>query len=113
MNAAAALSTAYACNSSVLCLTGQIRSDMIGIGRGLLHEIPDQLGMARSFSKFQARANTPRRFPIVSIRRWPKFAVGVHGRPMSRFRPISISPPVRLPSDRRLLRGAAPLVIPT
>lgn len=63
MNASAALSTAYACNSSVLCLTGQIRSDMIGVGRGLLHEIPDQLGMARSFSKFQARANTPAEIP--------------------------------------------------
>jgi acetolactate synthase-1/2/3 large subunit len=63
MNASAALSTAYACNSSVLCLTGQIRSDMIGVGRGLLHEIPDQLGMARSFSKFQARANSPAEIP--------------------------------------------------
>lgn len=63
MNASAALSTAYACNSSVLCLTGQIRSDMIGVGRGLLHEIPDQLGMARSFTKFQARANSPAEIP--------------------------------------------------
>ena len=27
LNAAAALSTAYACNSPVLCVTGQIRSD--------------------------------------------------------------------------------------
>lgn len=59
MNASAALATAYACNSSVLCLTGQIQSDLIGVGRGQLHEIPDQLGMARSFSKYQARANTP------------------------------------------------------
>ncbi|MCA9860900.1 MAG: thiamine pyrophosphate-binding protein [Thermomicrobiales bacterium] len=63
MNASAALATAYACNSSVLCLTGQIRSDMIGVGVGLLHEIPDQLGMARSFSKFQKRANTPAEVP--------------------------------------------------
>lgn len=63
MNAAAALATAYASNSSVLCLTGQIRSDMIGLGRGFLHEIPDQLGMARSFSKFQERASTPDAIP--------------------------------------------------
>lgn len=63
MNASAALATAYACNSSVLCLTGQIRSDLIGVGRGLLHEIPDQLGLARSFSKFQGRANTPAEIP--------------------------------------------------
>ena len=37
LNAMAGLSTAYACCSPVLCLTGQIQSDMIGVGRGLLH----------------------------------------------------------------------------
>src|SRR3954463_9325988 len=42
LNTTAALSTAYACNSKVLCLTGQIQSDAIDSGRGLLHEIPDQ-----------------------------------------------------------------------
>jgi len=63
MNASAALATAYACNSSVLCLTGQIRSELIGLGRGMLHEIPDQLGMAHSFSKFQERASTPAEVP--------------------------------------------------
>jgi len=63
MNASAALATAYACNSSVLCLTGQIHSDLIGVGRGMLHEIPDQLGMARSFSKFQERAAAPAEVP--------------------------------------------------
>ncbi len=63
MNASAALATAYACNSSVLCLTGQIHSDLIGVGRGMLHEIPDQLGMARSFSKFQERASAPAEVP--------------------------------------------------
>ncbi len=59
MNASAALATAYACNSSVLCLTGQIRSDMIGVGRGLLHEIPDQLGMARSFTQVPGARHHP------------------------------------------------------
>src|SRR5690349_6347809 len=45
LNATAALSTAYACSSPVLCLTGQIDSKQIGVGRGALHEINDQLGM--------------------------------------------------------------------
>ncbi len=76
MNAAAALSTAYACNSSVLCLTGQIRSDMIGVGRGLLHEIPDQLGMARSFSKFQTRANAPGEIPGALDRAFAEIRTG-------------------------------------
>jgi acetolactate synthase-1/2/3 large subunit len=48
LNAAAGLSTAYACSSPVLCLTGQIRSDLIGVGRGELHEIPNQLEMLSS-----------------------------------------------------------------
>ncbi len=34
LNATAALSTAYACSAPVLCLSGQIQSDLIGVGRG-------------------------------------------------------------------------------
>jgi acetolactate synthase-1/2/3 large subunit len=63
LNTTAALSTAYACNSPVLCLTGQIRSDLIEVGRGLLHEIPHQLEMIRSVTKHAARATTPEAIP--------------------------------------------------
>lgn len=63
LNAAAALSTAYACNSPVLCVTGQIQSDKIEVGTGLLHEIPNQLGMIRSVTKHAARAMTPGEVP--------------------------------------------------
>lgn len=63
MNAAAGLATAYSCNSPVLCLTGQIRSDLIGVGRGMLHEVPFQLEMARSFSKYEQRATLPGEIP--------------------------------------------------
>jgi acetolactate synthase-1/2/3 large subunit len=63
LNAAAGLSTAYACNSPVLCLTGQIRSDLIEVGRGLLHEIPRQLEMIRSVTKHASRATTPEAIP--------------------------------------------------
>jgi acetolactate synthase-1/2/3 large subunit len=63
LNAAAALSTAYACNSPVLCVTGQIQSDLIEFGRGLLHEIPNQLGMIGSVTKQAERATTPPEIP--------------------------------------------------
>jgi acetolactate synthase-1/2/3 large subunit len=63
LNATAALSTAYACNTPVLCITGQIQSDMIEFGRGLLHEIPNQLGMIRSVTKHAARAVVPSEIP--------------------------------------------------
>ncbi|MBI1295049.1 hypothetical protein GC175_08835 [bacterium] len=55
LNTTAALSTAYATGARVLCLTGQIRSDQIGRGFGMLHEIPDQLGIIQSLTKWAAR----------------------------------------------------------
>jgi len=63
LNASAALSTAYACNSPVLCVTGQIQSDLIGVGRGMLHEIPNQLDMVRSVTKHAERATKPAEIP--------------------------------------------------
>jgi acetolactate synthase I/II/III large subunit len=59
LNTTAALSTAYATNAPVLCLAGQIQSDLIGRGFGLLREIPDQLGMLRRLTKWAARIEHP------------------------------------------------------
>src|SRR5207237_3005466 len=47
LNTTAALATAYAANARVLCITGQINSNMIGRGWGMLHEIPEQLSVLR------------------------------------------------------------------
>jgi len=55
LNTTAALSTAYAANVPVLCVTGQIPEAHIGRGYGLLHEIPDQLGTLRGLTKWAAR----------------------------------------------------------
>ena len=59
LNTTAALATAYATNTPVLCISGQIPSDLIGRGFGLLHEIPDQLGVLRSLTKWAARITHP------------------------------------------------------
>lgn len=59
LNTTAALSTAYAGNAPVLCLTGQIRSDWIGRGLGIPHELPDQAGVLRGLTKWSARVNHP------------------------------------------------------
>ena len=59
LNATAALSTAYACNAPVLCITGQIPSAHIGGGLGFLHEIPDQTGLLASVSKWQGLVKSP------------------------------------------------------
>ncbi|MBV8119844.1 MAG: hypothetical protein JO081_07915, partial [Alphaproteobacteria bacterium] len=59
LNTTAALATAYATNTRVLCISGQVPSDMIGRGYGLLHEIPDQLGVLRSLTKWAERIGHP------------------------------------------------------
>ena len=59
LNTTAALSTAYACNAPVLCITGQIPSAHIGGGLGFLHEIPDQTAMLASVSKWQGLIKSP------------------------------------------------------
>ena len=56
LNTTAALSTAYALNARVFCLAGQIPTAAIGRALGVLHEIPDQLGVLRSLTKWAERA---------------------------------------------------------
>lgn len=65
LNALAGLATAYACNSRVLCVTGQIPSDQIGKGRGLLHEIPHQSEALQTATKWVARALQPEQIPFL------------------------------------------------
>ncbi|MGH7116015.1 MAG: thiamine pyrophosphate-dependent enzyme [Stellaceae bacterium] len=59
LNTTAALATAYATNAPVLCISGQVPSEMIGRGFGLLHEIPDQLGILQRLTKWAARIDHP------------------------------------------------------
>lgn len=103
LNATAALSTAYACNSPVVCVTGQIQSDLIEFGRGLLHEIPNQLGMVRSVTKNAERAVMPEEIPGLVDRAFTEMRSG-------RVRPVEIEmPPDTLfaTGEVRLLPGAA------
>src|SRR3954447_16118918 len=55
LNTSAALLTAYAMNAPIIGLLGQIPQDGLERGYGFLHEIRDQLGMARHITKFTAR----------------------------------------------------------
>ncbi|MEX0327688.1 MAG: thiamine pyrophosphate-dependent enzyme [Ruegeria sp.] len=63
LNATAALSTAYALNAKVMCLTGQIPSGKIGRRMGELHEIEGQLDILKSLTKWAERANDPADIP--------------------------------------------------
>jgi acetolactate synthase-1/2/3 large subunit len=59
LNTTAALCTAYACNTPVLCITGQVPSGYLGRGRGQLHELPDQLATMRTLTKWASRIEHP------------------------------------------------------
>jgi len=63
LNAMAGLATAYACSSPVLCVTGQIPSRDIGAGRGMLHEINNQLFALRSVTKWATGVLEPADIP--------------------------------------------------
>jgi acetolactate synthase-1/2/3 large subunit len=63
LNSSAALSTAYAGNSPVLCITGQVPSSRIGRGSGAHHEINNQLEILRSLTKYAARIEHPSQAP--------------------------------------------------
>lgn len=86
LNASAALSTAYACSSPVLCVTGQIDSSIIDQGRGALHEINDQPGLLRHITKSAERAMHPTEVPGMVQRAVRELR---SGRP----RPVSIEVP--------------------
>jgi acetolactate synthase-1/2/3 large subunit len=55
LNAAAGLSTAYACSSPVFVLSGQIPKSKIGKRVGLLHEVDDQLDAIAAVTKWRRR----------------------------------------------------------
>jgi acetolactate synthase-1/2/3 large subunit len=56
LNTAAALSTAYACRAPVLALIGQVATDEIGAGHGVLHELPDQTAIVRGLTRWSGIA---------------------------------------------------------
>src|SRR5437660_8263066 len=47
LNASAGLSTAYSASSPILIVSGQIERDLIGVDRGMLHEVNDQMDTIR------------------------------------------------------------------
>lgn len=65
LNAMAGLATAYACNSPVLCISGDIYSPALGKGLGLLHEVRGQSQILGAVTKWQGRASRPEDIPAL------------------------------------------------
>lgn len=100
LNTTAALCSAYATNTPVLCLTGQIPSEGIGKGIGYLHELPDQLATLASLSKWASRIDTPQAAPE---RVNEAFRQMQGGRP----RPVSLEMPMDIMGARAAIPAAA------
>lgn len=104
LNTLAALATAYSGNAPVLCLTGQIPSRAIGKKFGLLHEIPDQLGILERLTKKSFQQSDP-----TLAAQAVADAIGElkSGRP----RPVSVAiPPDTLATRGDFSPGKVPLV---
>lgn len=76
LNTTAALLAAYGCNAKVLCVTGQIPSAGIGKGIGYTHELPEQLAMIRSVTKWSARIERPAQAPEMVSRAFRELHTG-------------------------------------
>lgn len=63
LNAMAGLATAYACNSQVLAIVGNIHSSAHGKGWGLLHEVRNQSEILGAVTKWHAQARSPKDIP--------------------------------------------------
>jgi acetolactate synthase I/II/III large subunit len=87
LNTTAALATAYACNAPVLCLSGQVPLRRIGRGFGLLHELPDQLGIMQRLTKWAARIEAPHEAPRLIAEAFEQMRAG-------RPRPVALEIPM-------------------
>jgi len=102
LNTTAALSSAYATNAPVLCLTGQIPSAAIGRGIGFLHELPDQLATLRSLTRWAERIMRPEDAPRIVNEAFARLGSGRRG-------PVSVEMPMDtmgLQADVALLERA-------
>src|SRR5438034_2650880 len=123
LNTTAALATAYATNAPVLCISGQIPSNLIGRGFGLLHEIPDQLSILQGLTKWAARINHPSETGKLVNRAFRQLADG-RPRPVALEMPLDIMalggevdlpqpdrPHAPPPPDPELIEKAAALLV--
>ena len=104
LNAGAALCTAYGANAPVLCLTGNIQSYHIGRGRGILHELPDQLALLRGLTKWSERINHPSEAPAVMGEAFRQLASG-------RMRPVAVETPWDVFGAKALVDAEVPMAL--
>ena len=86
LNAAAGIGTAYAASSPILVVSGQIERELIGVNRGMLHEVDDQLESIKPVTKWAERILNPASVPETVQRAFHQLRTG-------RPRPVEIEIP--------------------
>ncbi|HVJ16610.1 MAG TPA: thiamine pyrophosphate-binding protein, partial [Polyangiaceae bacterium] len=79
LNTAAGLATANAGNVPVFCVAGQVPSNAIGLGRGALHELPDQLALLRGLTRWAERVPHPSSASRLVAEAWTKMCGNSRG----------------------------------
>ncbi len=105
LNTTAALCTAH--SAPVLCLSGQIPIDFIGLGHGMLHELPDQLKTLRTLTKWAARINHPAEVPSIMSEAFRQLRSG-------RIQPVAVEVPADVLGTSGVVdMGVGESVLPT
>ena len=86
LNATAALGTAFASSSPVMLISGQIESYNLGVNRGALHEIGEQLDVFKHLTKWCDRTTESSEIPTLVHRAMEQLTTG-------RPRPVEIEVP--------------------
>ena len=92
LNASAGLSTAYSASSPVLVVCGQIERDLIGVDRGMLHEVNDQQDAIRPVTKYVRRIMTTEEAPEAVHEAFRQLKTG-------RPRPVEVEMPPETMAD--------------
>jgi acetolactate synthase-1/2/3 large subunit len=94
LNSMAALCTAH--NAPVMCITGQVPSEFIGLGHGMLHELPEQLNTLRTITKWAARIDRTAEAPAIMADAFKNLTSG-------RIQPVAIEVPLDILGQKGLV----------
>jgi acetolactate synthase-1/2/3 large subunit len=106
LNAMSGLATAYACSSPIVCIAGQIASNGIGRGYGMLHEVSNQSAMLASVTKWSGLATTPTCVPTLVHEAFRQARSG-------HTRPTAVEVPPDVLQARGMMQAIAAPAIPT
>ena len=89
LNTTAAIGTAYSASTPVLLISGQIESYYLGLNKGVLHQLDEQLDIFQRITKWSGRASKANEIPVILQQAFRQLKTG-------RPRPVEIEVPFDL-----------------